>query len=213
MKAGSLASVVIHKYKTYYDLKMKASIIMNDNGALGLLFRVMDFMNYYAFVVDKHKKVKKIIKVLEGKETILGQIEDGGFIVNQWYRVIITCIQGDITVRMEQEPAEKRFEKGKEEHLKIVLEVYDTSLSKGSIGTGVNNMLMSVIDDLAAEPLECSTVIPVSKVKYENSICHYYREYFNADMVDVWTKKEDESCILPAKWVYKKYKEYGTVLR
>lgn len=54
MKGGQpLASVLIHKYKTYYDLTLKASVLMNDNGALGLLFRVMDLMNYYAFVVDK----------------------------------------------------------------------------------------------------------------------------------------------------------------
>ncbi len=72
MKEGSLASILIHKYKTYYDLKVKASLLMNDNGALGLLFRVMDFMNYYAFVVDKTQKKKKLIKVLEGKEVVLG---------------------------------------------------------------------------------------------------------------------------------------------
>ena len=67
MKDGQpLASVLIHKYKTYYDFHLKASILMNDNGALGLLFRVMDLMNYYAFVVDKTHKVKKIVKVMEG---------------------------------------------------------------------------------------------------------------------------------------------------
>ena len=65
---------------------------MEDNGAVGLLFRVMDFMNYYAFVVDKHHKTKKVIKVLEGKEVVLAQVEDGGFIVNQWYRVVIECL-------------------------------------------------------------------------------------------------------------------------
>lgn len=61
---------------------MKASIMMNDNGALGLLFRVMDLMNYYAFVVDREHKVKKVVKVLEGQETVLALVEDGGFIVN-----------------------------------------------------------------------------------------------------------------------------------
>lgn len=49
---------------------------------------------------------------------------------------------------MEEEPKGKRFEKEKEEELKTVIDVYDTSLSKGSIGYGVNNMLMSVVDDL-----------------------------------------------------------------
>ena len=56
-------------------------------GSIGLIFRVMDFMNYYGLVVDKREKKKKIIKVVEGKEIVLSEVEDGGFIMNTWYRV------------------------------------------------------------------------------------------------------------------------------
>ena len=60
---------------------------MEDMGSIGLIFRVMDFMNYYGLVVDKREKKKKIIKVVEGKEIVLSEVEDGGFIMNTWYRV------------------------------------------------------------------------------------------------------------------------------
>ena len=42
--------------------------------------------------------------------------------------------------------------------MKIVLEAFDTSLSVGSIGYGVNNMLYSAIDSIEVEPLSCSAV-------------------------------------------------------
>ena len=95
---------------------------------------------------------------------------------------------------MEAEPLDKRVEKEKEVEMKTVLRAYDTSLSKGSIGYGVNNMLMSVVDDLQAIPIECSDVKPLAKHTFTNYKCHYYREYFNADLVDVWVKKEDPTC-------------------
>ena len=56
-------------------------------------------------------------------------------------------------------------------------------------------------------------MIPLEKKTFTNYKCHYYREYFNADLVDVWAKKEDPNCILPAEWKYKKYKEYPASLR
>lgn len=60
-KGLTFASVLILKYKTFYDATFSVSVNLRDQGTFGLLFRATDYFNYYALVFDFKKKMKKFI--------------------------------------------------------------------------------------------------------------------------------------------------------
>ncbi len=70
-KGLTFASVLILKYKTFYDAKFSVSVNLRDQGTFGLLFRATDYFNYYALVFDFKKKMKKFICVINGKEKVI----------------------------------------------------------------------------------------------------------------------------------------------
>lgn len=93
-KDKNLASVLILRYKLFYDCTMKVSLQMKDKGSFGVLFRVTDAFNYYALILDSVKKEKRLIRVFNGKESSLATIEDGGFVQNQWYVIALKMERG-----------------------------------------------------------------------------------------------------------------------
>ena len=93
-KGLTFASVLILKYKTFYDAKFSVSINLRDQGTFGLLFRATDYFNYYALVFDFKKKMKKFICVINGKEKVIEQKEDGGYVIGQWIRVVLKFQMG-----------------------------------------------------------------------------------------------------------------------
>jgi len=76
------------------------SVFCGDKGTWGVIFRSMDFMNYYAFIADKKEKLKKVIRVENGKETLVAESKDGGYLENVWYRIYIRYRLGEIVIRM-----------------------------------------------------------------------------------------------------------------
>jgi len=52
----SLSSILILKYKRFYDGGFKLSVELKDRGQFGVLFRVVDQFNYYSLILDSDKQ-------------------------------------------------------------------------------------------------------------------------------------------------------------
>ena len=77
-----------------------------DDGQIGILFRVKDPFNFYVlefvrtsggfFGLQEPGGFKRIRKFINGKPTILQTLNDGGFLQDKWYKIIIKYRAGNI---------------------------------------------------------------------------------------------------------------------
>ena len=86
LQKGCTPTMLLLKYKDFYDCVIEISILMRGNGLVGVCFRVKDPFNFYIFEM-KAGKFKRIRKVIDGVSSVLIEIEDGGFKQNVWYKV------------------------------------------------------------------------------------------------------------------------------
>ena len=151
----SLSSILILKYKRFYDGGFKLSVELKDRGQFGVLFRVVDQFNYYSLILDSDKQQKRFIKMINGKEQILSTKEDGGYLINQWYRIRLEYKVGLFRLFMKEE--NKVYNEQDDNDMPLVMEGYDTTLSVGSVGVGVNQISLLQLDRLEVEPYRCQS--------------------------------------------------------
>lgn len=70
------------------------------NGALGVMFRVVDASNYYRFALDRISNKRRLIKVVNGTATILWQ-SNAAYNLNQTHNLVITAAGYYITIMLD----------------------------------------------------------------------------------------------------------------
>lgn len=192
------SSMITFKNKEYYDFIYESDILCSGNGVAGLTFRVMDQFNYYAFIVDKIRGIKAIIKVQNGKEKILASITDGGILINDWHKVIISVKTSNISVLVyDTEQAQGNTEKK--------LRVQDYTFVKGTVGYFVNKMSGFYFDKVNVTPLLCWTPWqPKPNITIINTNANYYNEDFRGSL-EVKYKINDAKNIIdgPSVWEFR----------
>ena len=153
-----MASILYLRFKNYYDSILKIIFNLKDSGSFGILFRVTDPFNYYALILDSVKKQKRLIKVINGKEKIIKEIDDGGFIVHQWYLLMIRMEMGMFDIYMEKHDELADIKDKNENNVEKIMYGYDGVFSSGSVGIGVNNLNQIVVNELTVEPVGCTMI-------------------------------------------------------
>lgn len=117
------ATMAVLKIFRFYDFTLKASLLMTSEGICGVLFRVEDSGNFYAFEM-KAMGFKRIRRVYKGESTVVESKNDGGFETEKWYRVVIKGRMSTFTVQMEEED-----KASSDDGMPVVLEVEDQYLA------------------------------------------------------------------------------------
>jgi len=168
--------------KEYYDFKLTADILIKSQGVAGIVFRMRDEFNYYAFIIDKSLGYKAIVKVVNNKVTILKQIQDGGILINTWHTVQITNNSGLISVYIYNKENAKKSETEKR------FEVEDYTFNKGTAGFLVNGVSGFFFDDFEITAEKCfSPWQPNPNMEIHNINTNIYVENFTGNIVEKYT--------------------------
>lgn len=163
----------------WYDFTAEVDILCKSNGVAGVVFRASDNFNYYAFIIDKTKGFKAIVKVVSGSMTILKNIQDGGILLNDWHRVKITARTGNININISD------IEHSNQIGTEKTLEVTDYTFVKGFVGLFVNGMNGFYFDNLIVKPERCwSQWTPKKDIKIMTVNANIYIEDFRGDIAD-----------------------------
>ena len=65
--------------------------MLRDSGEFGISFRYLDAFNYYVFEMGRNENggFKRIRKFKNGEPEVLATLDDGGFLQNKWYILVI----------------------------------------------------------------------------------------------------------------------------
>lgn len=75
-----------------------------NSGLMAVIFRAVDHENYYSFeCMGGDDGFKRIRRYKNGKGKTLFKIDDGGYLEDTWYTVLIQMTGYHITVRMDIE--------------------------------------------------------------------------------------------------------------
>jgi len=66
---------LIKKYKNYYDLDIKVSVLSTVAGIYGVVWRFTDMFNYYALEISGNPKFIRCVKVVGGKYTEVAKLD------------------------------------------------------------------------------------------------------------------------------------------
>ena len=186
------------KNKEYFDFTFEADILCKSNGVAGLAFRIRDAFNYYAFLIDKMRGIKALVKVQNGKEIIIKSISDGGILLNDWHKVIIKVRTNNIEAKCyDMEQSQSVTEK--------TLTAQDSTYVKGSVGFLVNKMPGFYFDALNVTPAPCWTPWqPKEDIKIITNNASNINEDFRGTS-DMKYKIFDPKEIMdgPSKWEFK----------
>jgi hypothetical protein len=167
-----------------------------------------DEYNYYAFVIDKMAGTKSIVKVVDGRQTELKSIKDGGILVNNWHKVEIKTNAGHIKVFIYDTEQVNKTQSEK------ILEVNDYSYSTGGVGFFVNNMEGFYLDEIKIIAENCWTPWePTKGLDIRVPLSAVYTEDF-AGTIDAkfMTNEPDEMQDGPSKWTMNQYASIGEPL-
>jgi len=92
----------------------------------GIVFRMIDAFNYYAFELNIERGYKRITKVEDGAMTIIKRIDDGGTTQNAWFKVEITGSNNKFKIKMGEDKKYKKYD-----HLPVVFEFVEEAFVQG----------------------------------------------------------------------------------
>jgi hypothetical protein len=194
--------------REYYDFKLSVDILVKANGSAGIIFRMRDEYNYYAFVIDKLAGTKSIVKVKNGKNTVLKTVKDGGILVNNWHRVEISvnATQFKIFIYDTEQVNKTKSEK--------TIEVTDQEFPNGGVGLFVNSMDGFFIDELKIKAEKCWTPwTPKKKLGIKVPLSSVYYEDFAGTIDSKFEKNEPENVQEgPPSWSINQYASLGIPL-
>lgn len=179
------ASLLRLKSKNYYDGRIAVSVLAKDTGRIGIVFRYLDQFNYYVFEMQRgttDSGYKRIRKFVNGEPTVLRTENDGGYLQDKWYRVIVEFTLGKFVVKMEEE-SEKNLLEDYEGQMTKVLEAYDGDFAQGGFGFTVNAMAGVYFDHFSVKPLKCvDQSIKTNEQLFVPPSCNRFKENFYADI-------------------------------
>ena len=103
-----------------------------DDDAIGIMFGYRDANNYYRFSMDRERKYRRLVKVVNGVFTVLAE-DSVAYQTGRWYNVQVTMARATVQVLVD----------GTE-----IFNVLDTSHVQGSIGLYSWNNPGAEFDDL-----------------------------------------------------------------
>jgi Tol biopolymer transport system component len=118
------------KWKNY---TVTARLRSTDDDAIGLMFGYKDANNYYRFSMDRERKYRRLVKVVNGIFSVLAE-DSVAYQLGRWYNVQATMARGIIQILID----------GQE-----LFNVRDTSHGQGSIALYSWNNTGPEFDDLA----------------------------------------------------------------
>jgi len=204
------------KDKLYYDGKFKSAVMAKANGMFSIIFRAIDQENFYTFDCYKDDKhgFKRIRRFKNGVEKTLFKVDDGGFLLDTWYNVIVEMTGYQITIRMD---IEKKVEATIEElaDMPVVATVGDGTFPGGSIGFAVNKLQGFYVDDIVVNPSECKKSVQENNpFVFMPKDCSRWSETFGTDINTQWDFSDPEmSKQGPSTWKYsQRFSDYSNVV-
>lgn len=194
---GCTASFLILKYKEYYDGLIETSILLRDSDTMGILFRYKDAFNYYAFEMKQQGRGwKRIRKVVKGVSSIVSYVEDGGYLQNIWYKVILIFRSDEFIVKMAQENLNLPTDS-----IPIVIRTESQELKRGRVGFLTNGEQVFYIDGFSVKPLDCITEPEIPDIRYLPPECSRFKENYYGQMNLRWNVVNPENFFDgPALW-------------
>lgn len=100
------------------DYRFTVSMRSGDDDAIGIVFRYLNTKNYYRFSMDRERKYRRLVRVVNGVHTILAE-DAFVYITDTDYPVTVEAIGSSIRVHQSGSP---------------VFDVTDSALPKGGVG-------------------------------------------------------------------------------
>lgn len=100
------------------DYRLSLFLRSEDDNALGIVFRYLDSNNYYRFSMDRQRKYRRLVRVVDEMTTILAE-DDFVYQLNQEYLISVEAIGASL--RIYQDGA-------------LVFDVTDNSIARGRFG-------------------------------------------------------------------------------
>jgi hypothetical protein len=100
MSKSRYGTIIYPKNKRFYDFKINVEIMTRNRGSHGVIFRMIDPFNYYAFEININFGYKRIVKVVNGNLQVLNTVFDGGIAQNTWYKVEIKGLKTTFRIKI-----------------------------------------------------------------------------------------------------------------
>ena len=121
---------------TWKNYTVSARLRSTGDDAIGIMFGYRDANNYYRFSMDRERKYRRLVKVVNGVFTVLAE-DSVAYQTGRWYNVQVTMARGIIQILLD----------GQE-----LFNVRDISHDRGSIAFYSWNNSGAEFDDLAVIP-------------------------------------------------------------
>jgi hypothetical protein len=202
-----IASAIKLNGKNYYDFKISVDILVKSQGVAGIAFRMKDQFNYYAFYVDKSSGWKTLVKVMDGVQTVLSKVRDGGILVNNWHRVEITATASNFKVFIYD------LEQVNKTNSEKILEGVDSTFASGSVGLFVNTMEGFYFDNLQVTANRCWTPwTPTKGLTIGTPLSSVYFETFAGTVEEKFIPVDGEEMQDgPAEWKLNQFSDTGNL--
>lgn len=103
---------------TWTDYLLSATLRSGDDDAIGLVFRRRDGQNYYRFSMDRQRRYRRLVKVVNGVTTVLAE-DSVPFLLDQDYQITAAAVGNVLDIFINGEP---------------FCSVADSALAAGGIG-------------------------------------------------------------------------------
>ena len=179
---GCTASVLILRYKEYFDGIIETSILLRDADIAGIVFRYKDAFNYYVFEMKQQGRGwKRIRQVIKGISQVIAYVEDGGYLQNIWYKLVVIFRSDEFIVKMAQENLHLPVES-----IPIVIKTENQELKKGGIGFLTNGLQGLYIDGFSVKPVDCISEPELPEIRYLPPECSRFKETYYGQMGLRW---------------------------
>lgn len=161
---------------------IECSILLRDSGIVGIVFRFKDPFNYYIFEMKQQGHgFKRIRQVIKGESKTLSEIQDGGYLQNIWYKIVVAFRQDFFEVHMCQENQNLPVDS-----MPLVIKAEAQELKKGKVGFLSNGQQGLYIDDFLIKPLDCIKEQDLPDIRYLPPECSRFKENYYGQMELRW---------------------------
>jgi len=92
-------TIITLRGRRYFDFVLRVDIMTKGKGSVGIVFRMVDPFNYFAFEFNIEYSYKQLVKVKNGVKHVLLNIPDGGITLNNWFKVLIQAETNRFIIR------------------------------------------------------------------------------------------------------------------
>ena len=198
--SASIASFYVLKYKKYFDFKLNLDLMTRNNLSLGVVWRFKNPFNFYALEISQKLGIKRVLRVVNGKYTVLDNIKDGGIFQNQWFKAQITMIKQTVIIRFGESS-----KYGEYDNLPVIFNIDDFDHREGSVGLMVNGNNEYYVDGFHVKPLSCwNAWQPRSDIEVITDRANVYDEMYIGDPSKRYRQEDPVGMINgPSEWSFK----------